>query len=793
MNDHRPNTLDAQRGAPPDDESALAAARREAVVARERLEAVLAGISAQFLVLDRDGHCIHVNDRVVEVTGRTKPDLLGRSVWELFPDTAGTTFESELRRALAERRPAHFEYHCRPPSPPRPPMDPAPEGRQSIARGANPWGEGERWFESHVCPTSEGLTLLLTDITDRKRAEAERSASEQRFAGFMHHLPGLAWIKDLQGRYVFVNDSAERAFQRPRAELYGRTDEDLFPPQTAAQFRENDNRALASAAGIQTIETLQHADGIVHQSLVSKFPILGPDGQAALIGGMAIDITEHRQAEAALLQSEERFRFLADAIPSIIWTAAPDGTITYTNRRWLDYCGLTAEQNARGWPELVLHPDDYQRCVERWTEALRAGQEYEIEVRNRRHDGTYRWFITRAVPWKDISGRVISWFGVTTDIHDQKAMEEQLREADRRKDEFLAVLAHELRNPLAPIRNALHILRLGGSKASAEDVHEMLERQVNHLIRLVDDLLEVSRITRGKIELRKEPVELAAVLRSAVETSRPLIEASRHQLTLALPSEPLAPEADPVRLSQVIANLLNNAAKYTDEGGQIRLAAWQEREEVVVSVRDSGLGIPVELLPHVFDMFAQVDCTRRRAQGGLGIGLTLARRLVEMHQGRIEARSDGPGRGSEFVVRLPLTLPSRGSLQGEGGARATGLSALRILVVDDNRDAADSLALVLRLLGAEAQVVYDGPSALQTMTRLQPAVMFVDIGMPGMDGHEVARRVRQKPEWREVVLVALTGWGQEEDRRRSRAAGFDHHLTKPVDPQELQRLLARPG
>ncbi len=742
--------------------------RAEALAARERLEAVLAGISAQFLMIDRHWRCVHANDRVAETTGRAHQELLGLSIWELFPDRVGTIFEGELRRAATEQRPVHFEYH-------------------DTAR--------DHWFENHVHPTREGLTLLITDITERKHAESERRAGEQRFVGFMQHLPGLAWIKDLQGRYVFVNDAAERAFQKSRAQLYGRTDEEIFPPQTAAQFRENDHRALASSAGIQAIETLEHADGMVHHSLVSKFPILGPDGKVALIGGMAIDVTEHRQAQEALRQSEERFRFLADAIPSIIWTAAPDGTITYTNRRWLDYCGLTAEQNARGWPELVLHPDDYQRCVAQWTEALRAGKEYEIEVRNRRHDGAYRWFITRAVPWKDRAGRVISWFGVTTDIHDQKEMEERLREADRRKDEFLAVLAHELRNPLAPIRNALHVLRQGGREVSAERVHEMLERQVNHLVRLVDDLLEVSRITRGQIELRKEPVELHAILHSAVETSRPLIEAARHQLALALPSEPLAVEADPVRLSQVIANLLNNAAKYTEEGGQIRLAAWREGEEVVVSVGDSGLGIPVEMLPHVFDMFAQADGMRRRAQGGLGIGLTLARRLVELHEGRIEARSAGSGQGSEFLVRLPLLRAGRAAAvaPGEGGSRATGLSALRILVVDDNRDAADSLGLVLRLLGAETKVAYDGPSALQVLGAFRPTVVFVDIGMPGMDGHEVARRVRQRPEGREVVLVALTGWGQEEDRRRSRAAGFDHHLTKPVDPQELQHLLGRPG
>jgi signal transduction histidine kinase len=369
---------------------------------------------------------------------------------------------------------------------------------------------------------------------------------------------------------------------------------------------------------------------------------------------------------------------------------------------------------------------------------------------------------------------------------------EQLADMDRRKDEFLATLAHELRNPLAPIRNSLHILQLSQHQSpAAEQVHEMMKRQVNHMVRLVDDLLEVSRITRGKIELRKERVELAAVLRNAVETSRPLVEAARHQLAISIAPEQLTLEVDPVRLAQVIANLLNNAAKYTAEGGQIWLTALRDGDEAVVSVRDNGLGIPPDMLPRVFDMFAQVDHTLKRSQGGLGIGLTLARTLVEMHGGRIEAHSGGPGQGSEFTVRLPLTSadPSgQGRLPGDGQQPA-GLSPPRVLVVDDNRDSADSLGMLLKFLGADAQVVYDGPSALQALRTYQPSIVFLDIGMPGMDGYEVAPRLRQELGSHRVTLIALTGWGQEEDRRRSKAAGFDHHLVKPVNADALQILL----
>jgi signal transduction histidine kinase len=371
---------------------------------------------------------------------------------------------------------------------------------------------------------------------------------------------------------------------------------------------------------------------------------------------------------------------------------------------------------------------------------------------------------------------------------------EQLAEMDRRKDEFLATLAHELRNPLAPIRNSLHILRMScGAGPSSERVLKMMERQVSHMVRLVDDLMEVSRITRGKINLRKERVELAAILRSAVETSRPLIEAARHQLAITVPTEPLTLEADSVRLSQVIANLLNNAAKYTEEGGQIWLTARREGNEVSVSIRDTGLGIPGEMLPRIFDMFAQVDRTLKRSQGGLGIGLHLARTLIEMHGGRIEARSGGPGQGSEFLFHLPLAQADSPGDEGRSGKRqpqTAGECQQRILIVDDNRDVADSLLMLLQFLGADAYVVYDGPSALEALRIYRPSVVFLDIGMPGMDGHEVARKVRQLPEYRDVVLIAMTGWGQEEDRRRSKENGFTHHLVKPVNADALQALLA---
>ena len=373
-----------------------------------------------------------------------------------------------------------------------------------------------------------------------------------------------------------------------------------------------------------------------------------------------------------------------------------------------------------------------------------------------------------------------------------------LREADRRKDEFLAILAHELRNPLAPIRNSLHVLRLTAGREPAIDrVSEMMERQVDHMVRLVDDLMEVARITRGKMELRKEPVEVAVILDSAVEASRPLIEAAGHKLVVSIPPEPLTVEGDPIRLSQVFANLLNNAATYTNQGGKIRLTVERDGKSVVISVRDSGAGIPAEMLPVVFEPFRQLESPTGRVPGGLGIGLTLVKSLIEMHGGSVEAHSGGIDRGSEFRVRLPLApgvqptgdgAPTETRSVGAGGRRAV-LHARRVLVVDDNRDAAESLAMLLELLGADARVVYSGAEALDLLETYRPAVVLLDIGMPDMDGFEVAQRIRQRPEFDNITLIALTGWGQEEDRRHSREAGFDHHLVKPADVGALETLL----
>jgi signal transduction histidine kinase/CheY-like chemotaxis protein len=368
----------------------------------------------------------------------------------------------------------------------------------------------------------------------------------------------------------------------------------------------------------------------------------------------------------------------------------------------------------------------------------------------------------------------------------------ELRNADRRKDEFLATLAHELRNPLAPIRNALHIMQLAGDDtATIEQARTMMERQLRQMVRLIDDLLDVSRITRGKLDLRKERVELSAVIGNAVDTTRPLIEAAGHSLTVSLPPHPVYLDADPMRLAQVFSNLLNNAAKYTDRGGRLWLTAAHDASDIVIHVRDTGIGIPSEALSTVFDMFAQVDRSLEKSQGGLGIGLTLVKRLVELHGGTVEARSEGPGKGSEFITRLPI-VPARKTprkLQSDG-VRSQPHMSCRILIADDNRDAAESMSMLLRMMGNEVRTVHDGFQAMEEASAFRPDVMLLDIGMPRMNGYDVARAIRAQRWGAGMLLVALTGWGQDDDKRRADEAGFDQHFTKPVNPAALERLIS---
>jgi PAS domain S-box-containing protein len=524
--------------------------------------------------------------------------------------------------------------------------------------------------------------------------------------------------------------------------------------------------------------------------------IYGGDGRPTRLVGIGIDITERKQAEESVRQSEARFHSMADAIPQLAWIARPDGWVHWYNRRWYEYTGTTPAAVAGwGWGWESLHDASVLPAVlERWKASIASGEPFDMVVPLRGADGVFRPFLTRIMPLKDDAGRVLQWFGTGTDITAQQRAEETLRIADQRKDAFIATLAHELRNPLAPIRHAVEIMRLQGTTAAElVTTRDIIDRQVRHLTRLVDDLLEVSRITRGKVQLRTESVSLAGPLNDAIEAVQPLMKSSGHALTVELPLEPIHLVCDPTRITQVVLNLLNNAAKFTPRGGHIQLSAKRVGNEAVIHVRDTGIGIPVANLSRIFEMFSQVSPPIERTHGGLGIGLALARGLVELHTGVIEVSSAGDGGGSEFTVRLPLSStaepntssPCAGQKALRGGAR------WKILVVDDNLDSADSLSKLLQLMGQEVQEAHDGVDAIDAAAVFLPDVVLMDIGLPKLNGYEAAREIRLRAGRRALTIIAVTGWGQDEDKQRAAAAGFDGHFTKPIDATQLQAMLDR--
>jgi PAS domain S-box-containing protein len=506
----------------------------------------------------------------------------------------------------------------------------------------------------------------------------------------------------------------------------------------------------------------------------------------------------NRERAAALLdEQKEWFRTTLFSIGDAVITTDTTGNVTILNAvaeqltRW-----TTGEARGRGLAEVFQIVDEASRLPVA-NPALRALRDGAI-VGLANHtvlvarDGSERPIDDSAAPIRDGSGKILGAVLVFRDISARRDAERLLREADQRKDEFLAVLAHELRNPLAPLRHALEILHLAHDDPGAiEQVGGIMERQLQHMVRLIDDLLDVSRIAGNRLELRRETIDIAAVVHSALETCGPLLSQSLHSLKLTLPPHPLHVDADRSRLAQAFANLLNNAVKYTEGGGRIWLTVERAGNEVIVIVRDSGIGIPGDMLEPIFEMFVQVDSSLERAQGGLGIGLQLVKRIIEMHDGSVVAESAGAGKGSQFVVRLPVVLTPAAVTNPVVGPRG-GDRPRRILVADDNPDAGDTLAMMLRMMGHEVCVARDGVEALDQGPRFHPDIALLDIGMPRLNGFETARQIRASEWGRDIVLVALTGWGQEEDRRRSQEAGFDHHMVKPVELATLEGVLSQP-
>jgi PAS domain S-box-containing protein len=527
------------------------------------------------------------------------------------------------------------------------------------------------------------------------------------------------------------------------------------------------------------------------------------DAAGAVVGAVVaeMDITGQIETESALNESEAKFETIANAMPQMVWSTRADGRHDYFNQQWYDFTGKAAGSTDGALWSAMFHPDDQARARAAWSASVATGERYEMQYRLLHHSGLYRWVLGRALPVRNSAGAIVRWMGTCTDIHSHKLAEQGLKDENARKDEFLAMLAHELRNPLAPISSAAQILRLVGHDAAlVAQSGAVIERQVKHMTNLVDDLLDVSRVTRGLVTLANEELDLKLLLASAVEQVRPLIDARQHVLVLQVAPAPAMVLGDRTRLVQVIANLLNNAAKYTPIGGNIVASIGVAGAKAALAVRDDGAGIDAALLPHIFDLFTQGERTPDRVQGGLGLGLALVKSLTALHGGTVSASSAGAGRGSTFTLSLPV-LAREASPDRHASAPpavAAPPRPLSVMVVDDNIDAAQALATVLALSGHRMTVHDHALAVLADPGRGGVDVFILDIGLPGMNGHDLARRLRQSPATAQAVLVALTGYGQSSDRALSEAAGFDHHLVKPLSHAELDVILRevpalRPG
>ena len=665
----------------------------------------------------------------------------------------------------------------------------------------------------------ELLVLAMEDVTARKHAEeALREAGALQNAIFNSaNFSSIA--TDANGVIQIFNVGAERMLGYAAMEVMNRiTPADISDPQEVIARAKALSVELATpimpgfdalvfkaSRGIEDIYELTYIrkDGSRFPAIVSVTALR--DALGGIIGYLLIgtDNTARKQVEAERMLLDQRVRdqqfytrsLIESNIDALI-TTDPRGIITDINKQMEALTGCTRDELIGApFKDYFTDPDRAQSGINR---VLSESKVTDYELTARARDGKETVVSYNATTFHDRDRKLQGVFAAARDVTERKRYEQSLQEADRRKNEFLAMLAHELRNPLAPIRNALQIMRLkaGEEHQRPEDeavrsASAMMERQVGQMVRLVDDLLDVSRISRGKIELRRTSIELASAVHQAVEVIRPQCKNMNHTLHVSLPTNPIYLNADPTRMAQVLGNLLNNACKFTDVGGQIWLTVVQEGNQAVIRVRDLGIGIAADELPRIFDMFVQIDTSLERSVSGLGIGLTLVKNLVEMHEGTVEVHSAGLGHGSEFTVRLPILVETIELIQVPEKQDYNVIGeTLRILVVDDNRDSATSLATLLNLLGHNTCAAYDGLEAVKASAKFHPEIILLDIGLPRMNGYEACRMIRQQSTGENIVIVALTGWGQEEDRRKSRSAGFDRHLVKPVDYPSLLQLLA---
>ena len=605
-----------------------------------------------------------------------------------------------------------------------------------------------------------------------------------------------------------VNDAFLKASARTRTELVGLSLFTAFPgnpadPADSGEVLLRDSLARVRASSRpDTLPALRYPIPVLLPNGETGFeerywtatstPIFGTDGELVCISHSNIDVTDQVNSEAAVRESEKRFRALTNATADVIYRMSAD----WSEMRRLEGRGFMKDTDSPtgNWLDDYIPPDDHALVQAGIARAMQGGAVLELEHRVWRSDGSCGWTLSRAVPMFDASGALYEWIGAASDISERKAWEDKLREADRRKDEFLAMLSHELRNPLAPIGAAAELLQ----RAKLDDgmlkrTSQIIGRQVKHMTALIDDLLDVSRVTRGLVELEQTVLDVGAVLHEAVEQVTPLIEARGHALTLTLPPPGTQVLGDRKRLVQVVANLLGNAAKYTPEGGHLAVNAFEREGRLCIDVLDNGIGMAPELVARAFDLFTQAERSSDRSSGGLGLGLALVKSLIELHGGEVACDSAGPGQGSRFSVCLPLLHAPEAAAPVPDAPSTAGPAPLRVLVVDDNVDAAVTLAMLLEANGHEVQVEHDPLVALAATLDTPPQVCLLDIGLPGIDGLELARRLRARPGTADALLIAITGYGQDSDRQQILQAGFDHHLVKPIDIAQLYTLLDGAG
>jgi PAS domain S-box-containing protein len=751
----------------------------------ELLRVTLASIGDAVITTDTAGRVTYLNPVAESLTGWSHGDALGQpldTVFRILNERDRTRAESPAVRALRDGAVTGLTNHTI--------LLRADGVELPIDDSAAPIRD-ERGLVS-------GCVLVFRDISERRRrerAEADRSRDARLLASIVASSDDAIVAKSLDGIIQSWNAGAERVFGYTEQEAIGRHISLVIPPERIAE----EDQIIARLRAGQRVDHFEtermRSDGQRLPVSLTISPIRDDAGNVVGASKIARDVTRQLQAEA----DRQKFVTLIENSTDFIGICDLDGVASYVNRAGLAMVGLDGiEETRRIHMRDFFFPEDQARVMDELFPSVMERGHGEMDVRFRHfRTGEARWMAYKVLTLKDEGGRPVAFATVSQDVTERRRLADHLRklaanlsDADRRKNEFLATLAHELRNPLAPLRNMVEILkRSGGDGERFRSAFETMDRQLGQMTRLVDDLLDLNRITLNRLDLRRGEVELAGVIRQAVEACRPLAEAAGHDLQVTVPAEPIFVHADSVRLTQVFGNLINNGCKYTSPGGKIRVTAERRGDEAVVTVADTGAGIPPDKLASIFEMFTQLDRSLERSQGGLGIGLTLVKRLVEMHGGSVEARSAGEGRGSEFEVRLPIDVHGAGTGPSEPATPEVPTRAQRILIVDDNLDAASSLALLLEITGNETYTAHDGAAALEAVEAHRPEVVLLDIGLPTLNGYEVARRIREQPWGKEMLLVALTGWGQEEDRRRSSEAGFDGHLVKPVEYAELIALL----